>query len=178
MQYTQSFNQVVSYGAIVWNENERLHWDNFMSQGNKEEGDNLLAYSSCNFKAVAFFLTDSTSCINTETEFYSKLSWAKDTLDSITLRHEQLHFDIFEIYARMMRKELLETKFTRQSIFEITKKMRLKYELLCKDKNTKYDLDSNYSFDADKQKEWEDIISKKLAELNAFKNTQLIVMSK
>lgn len=37
-------------------------------------------------------------------------SWIKDKSDSLTLLHERAHFDITEIYARKLRKELATIK--------------------------------------------------------------------
>jgi hypothetical protein len=37
-------------------------------------------------------------------------SWIKDKSDSLTLTHERAHFDITEIYARKLRKELSTIK--------------------------------------------------------------------
>src|SRR5438552_1289377 len=37
-----------------------------------------------------------------------KNSWIKSAKDIVSLRHEQGHFDICEVYARILRKEILK----------------------------------------------------------------------
>lgn len=37
-------------------------------------------------------------------------SWIRNANDTVTLKHEQGHFDICEIYARMLRRDIAKTK--------------------------------------------------------------------
>ena len=54
--------------------------------------------------------------------FYPTRSWYKpEVCNDVTLMHEQLHFDITELYARKMSKQLAETKFTENVKEEVLK---------------------------------------------------------
>jgi len=44
-----------------------------------------------------------------------KLSWIKNDGDTLSLKHEQGHFDICEIYARILRRDIREAKSLSQA---------------------------------------------------------------
>lgn len=86
--------------------------------------------------------------------FYPTKSWYKPELcNEVTLLHEQLHFDITELYARKLRKKLAETKFTKNVKEEIRKIYKATIRQL-NDFQNKYDTETNYSRNLPVQKRW------------------------
>lgn len=93
------------------------------------------------------------------------LSWIKVYCDTIELKHEQGHFDICEIYVRILRRDIKNAKSLSEAK-EI-------YEMTSADEKTKQD---NYEKDNTYQgggitSDWEEKISNRLKELDAYKNS-------
>lgn len=87
--------------------------------------------------------------------FYPTKSWFRpEVCNDITLLHEQLHFDISEVFARKMDKEMSETKFTQN----IKKEVREIYKRTLKeldDFQRNYDKETDFSRNLEKQKLWQ-----------------------
>ncbi len=98
-----SFSQ--NNNQISWSENCRLEWSDF--KGKKLEGFktqfgvNPTALSAL---YIEWFSASGTSKDYTLCAYFDmNRSWSGDTTD-LLLEHEQIHFDIYELYARKMRK--------------------------------------------------------------------------
>jgi len=83
------------------------------------------------------------------------------------LEHEQIHFDIQEIFSRKIRKQFEVFKnckvseYTHREIFNNYLDSLSNYQ-------EKYDLDTNYSLIKKKQEFWKAIVAKKLKELDLY----------
>ena len=86
--------------------------------------------------------------------FYPNESWYKpDLCNDNTLAHEQLHFDITEIFARKMRNKLQRTSFSD----DVKAEVRKIYNDILKelqDYQERYDWETNFSRNREKQGEW------------------------
>ena len=85
---------------------------------------------------------------------YPSLSWVKKGQSTkYLLQHEQLHFDISELHARIMRKKLKEYKPSKNvrkdlnKIYKRVERMRINMQEL-------YDLETNHSKNNENQKKW------------------------
>jgi len=93
------------------------------------------------------------------------------------LKHEQLHFDICELYARKLRKMMLETDFKKvkniqheiQNMYNKVNEEYAKYE-------RKYDEDTNHGENPAKQKVWSDDVTNQLKELDQYSSTMVNVV--
>ncbi len=105
--------------------------------------------------------------------FYQNTSFVKPVKEARTdllLRHEQLHFDIVELFARKFRqiiwyKRLDNIRKVTKKIPKLYKKIRrqlIKYE-------NEYDKETNHGKNIQKQKEWEEKVRKELKELEQFR---------
>jgi predicted secreted Zn-dependent protease len=95
--------------------------------------------------------------------FYPNESWYKPELcDANTLAHEQLHFDISELFARKMRNRLDRTSFSDDVKAEVRKIFKDILDEL-KDFQARYDMETNYSRNRGKQAEWDLAITEALA---------------
>jgi len=82
----------------------------------------------------------------------------KDTL----LAHEQLHFDICELYVRQLRKKIMEADL---DPMEFDKQINKMFEESWKDyqlKQQQYDNETGHGIIADKQLSWQEEIGKML----------------
>jgi len=92
------------------------------------------------------------------------LSWIRETGDSLTLTHEQGHFDICEIYARILRRDIQEAKSLLEAR-EIYEKVTADEEL----EHDQYDKENNFETGGI-TKEWKKRIMNRLQELALFEN--------
>jgi hypothetical protein len=100
--------------------------------------------------------------------FYPTKSWYKPKVcNDMTLLHEQLHFDISEVFARKMDSEMSTTKFTKN----IKQEVRVLYKRILTELDAfqrRYDLETDFSRNIAQQKLWQKQISEVLKEKNDY----------
>ena len=110
------------------------------------------------------------SKINVIPYFFKRKSWSCSN-SSETLEHEQLHFDIMELFSRKIRHDFEIKKSNKQSKIESyfeSYKNRFKE---CSVYQQLYDKETIHGTISLKQLEWEDRITRELKELDAYKYT-------
>jgi hypothetical protein len=110
----------------------------------------------------------------TQALFSKEASWFKPEAKSHIniLIHEQLHFDIAELYARYLRKYLATDKNYKTNTPEDADKMMVYIENNFKameSENIRYDIESDHSRNKEKQHQWELDVAKRMKELEAYK---------
>jgi hypothetical protein len=152
--------------SLPWETSRKLTWDDFKgpipldavpaattaSGISYEYSANLIHHEvELDFEVTAFF--------------YPNESWYKPNLcDAHILQHEQLHFDISEVFARRMRMKLRNTSFTENVKSEIRKIYRETLKEL-EDLQDKYDWETNFSRNAEAQSRWNARIKEALERL-------------
>ncbi|MFT7158712.1 MAG: hypothetical protein ACI8Q1_003746 [Parvicella sp.] len=154
--------------SIEWSANNELEWSNYEYIETGLFVKEALTYSSIQ---IASILKDDASTPNYKITalFYSSKSWINDTSSNSLLKHEQLHFDITEVFARKMRKRvslLREAGITDDKIYldELT---RLYNE--CQEFQSKYDQETFSGLEETEQMNWEKRITKTLIEFYQYK---------
>jgi len=104
-----------------------------------------------------------------EAKLYRNFSWAiYDTGKEHVLKHEQLHFDITELYVRKFRKALHEYEIGRtirkdvNNIYQTLEYERKEIQML-------YDKETNHSLNKEEQLIWEEKVNELLIKLEDFK---------
>ncbi len=157
-----NFTSQDKINKIFWSKNIPLQWKDFMGSPKQNQG----------FAAMTSY------CIETAEEegrvyincsFDKKKSWRIKKKESENLlRHEQYHFNIAEVYARKMRKTIIDHK-TRLGAKEFTKIFKSTLNE-CETAQKKYDKDTNHSIIFQEQTKWENNTDKQLEELSNFSN--------
>ena len=99
-------------------------------------------------------------------------SWIKPNATNEILKHEQLHFDITEIYARELRKRIkaLQNTFPDKDVVDMQIKAAFKqYARMMEREQTRYDNETNHSIIVDMQKKWSDSVAIRLINLKDYK---------
>ena len=104
--------------------------------------------------------------------FDPNTSWFRDpkNASAALLRHEQLHFDITEVYARIMRQKLVAFSakancLKLQPAFNnLTKGVYAEWDR----EENRYDQESNHGLNAPRQAFWEKQTQQKLEALKSF----------
>ncbi|MDP6909549.1 MAG: hypothetical protein QF371_08585, partial [Flavobacteriales bacterium] len=104
-----AFGKIVSAQAekcrscIEWQEERVLKWSDFKGKPNKLSKNEALTDSGI---AISLTCDDEHSEVKVESFFNPYKSWSKNHTSDYLLEHEQLHFDITELFARKLRKQL------------------------------------------------------------------------
>ena len=106
---------------ILWNENQKLSWNDF--RGKPIPSASFVASTNTGI-SFQYSYSIKNGDVNVEysvDSFFSpEGSWyIPQRVNAHILRHEQAHFDISELHARMLRKNLYGKKFSKRLVKEI-----------------------------------------------------------
>ena len=149
---------------IEWTHNRKLTWSDFKAV--PEKNNAAAALTSTSIKIDCGY-SNSTAEYHIRCSFDPSKSWGRVKNDYI-LSHEQAHFDIAEIYARKLNKDLKsykpdENNFSKDVNKIYEKVMREYYE-----EQEKYDHETNFSINRARQEEWLKKVSEELSGLKKF----------
>ncbi|MEM7380630.1 MAG: DUF922 domain-containing protein [Bacteroidota bacterium] len=152
------------YETILWSRDYRLSWSDF--KGKVPDSPRAAATTasgiSYEFSTVSNKKGKYELDYTVSTFFYPNKSWYQPKLcDEVILGHEQLHFDISELFARKMRRLMDEASFTENVKNEVKAIYRKINEELAAFQQM-YDRETNFSRDREKQAEWNEKIAKAL----------------
>lgn len=157
--------------SILWNEKDRLDWSDFKGKPDLKMDAAALTASGLSFELSAktskFSLIEFNAVV--EARFYPDKSWyKKEFANSFVLAHEQLHFDITELYARKFRQKIDQATFTvhiKKELSALNKSINMEL----KEMQQEYDRDSNFSRNAETQLRWQGLIQNELKKLTKYK---------
>lgn len=151
---------------VYWHDDSRLSWSDF--RGRPVHSSPHGAMSSVGVDLNYVQRGDQVS-ISIQAFFIRRSSWVKaDTKTDEALNHEQGHFDIAEIYARKLRKEVGEmggrgttlVKRAHRAHEAITRALHACQE--------KYDTETKHHLDRSQQQIWNDWIAQQLQSLAPY----------
>ena len=154
--------------TIVWNADTVLSFDDFTGKLKKR---------ALGMTVTTIFLynkeVDGQLRFYVEAIFIKSKSFIEKTSEYV-LKHEQLHFDICELFARKLRQKIAQKDFKKvKNIGEVINNM---YQRIFKEfeaMQIKYDSDTEHGRNAAKQKVWEDNIALQLKDLGEFSSTEV-----
>ena len=154
---------------LPWRKDFKLTYSDFEARPNKNHPYAAITYSGMSYGFNAQVVNGKVEVdYEVKSFFVANKSWMKMHLaDENLLAHEQLHFDITELFARKLRKQLSEMTFTENVKAEIRKAYQEQHEAK-KEYQHLYDEETNHSKRIKQQKEWEIKVAKELEELKNF----------
>ena len=152
---------------LVWSADRPLTWVDFKARSMATE--RLQALTSCNID-VQVACKDFVFSSTVKTVFLPQDSWVQNAgKASVTLlRHEQLHFDLTEVHARLLRQKLSTVKLDCQHLNPAFNTLTKNYFSAWQREEGRYDQETNHGLNAEKQKFWETQVRQRLALLEAF----------
>ena len=156
------FGQEIEEG-VLWDSNLRLTWADFKGKVPPAAVPAATTASGISYTYSANLMHHEVILdYEVNAYFYPNESWYKPSVcDANTLSHEQLHFDISELFARKMRNRLDRTSFSDDVKAEIRKIYKDILQEL-QDFQDQYDWETNFSRNKEKQAEWNQKIAKAL----------------
>lgn len=149
---------------IDWSNTRRLNWTDFRANPDPSSPNAALTNTSINIE-FGYSKTELTYAI--KCRFDKTKSWVR-VKNNLVLGHEQGHFDIAEIHARKLNKELKAYKFNSRTVSDDVNAI---YERVMKQHHAaqnEYDRETDFSRKKDKQEEWLGKIEKELNSLQAY----------
>ncbi|WP_217363259.1 DUF922 domain-containing protein [Winogradskyella undariae] len=158
--------------SLTWNEDVKLTWADFKGTPDSESDAVALTASGITFgfsvKTSEKKIVDFSTTVFTH--FYPNKSWyLKDKSNTYILNHEQLHFDITELYARQFRQKLAKLEVNKNVKAQM-KRLHAAINEELNETQQRYDMQTNHSLNVKMQKEWNTNIQKELDKLEAFKS--------
>ncbi len=153
--------------TIKWDADRRLSWEDFKGKPEENSPAAAITASGISYYFSTYEDHNGEMGINytVTTYFYPNKSWYNRQLgDRIILSHEQLHFDIAELFARKMRAQLASTRFTRNVKEEVREIYRKINEELSEFQH-RYDSETDYSRNYEAQILWNEVIAQALEEV-------------
>ncbi|MGJ8593336.1 MAG: DUF922 domain-containing protein [Aquaticitalea sp.] len=158
--------------VISWRDDLKLTWTDFKGPPKAHKYAVAVTASGITFEFSVKELNAEIISFDTKVEahFYPDKSWyiKKEGTPQI-LAHEQLHFDITELYARKFRQQIAQLKVNgklktqlRELHLNINKELALAQNL--------YDQETDNSVNRDFQAKWVLYVEQELAKLEAYKS--------
>ncbi|RDV12632.1 DUF922 domain-containing protein [Pontibacter diazotrophicus] len=149
---------------VTWSMNRRLSWEDFRGQPDEKNPHHALTAANlavnANCKNQGF--TYQVNCVFLPTE-----SWTKNKKSQQLLEHEQLHFDLTEVHARLLRKELqnLNCANLKEKLNATVSRAFAKW----KADQEAFDTASKHGVNAEKERQWAATIAQRLRALESYK---------
>jgi hypothetical protein len=150
---------------VEWKQGEKLTWDDF--QGPADYANEMQAHTTSRIN-YNWQCDGGMFMAEVESVFDREKSWKKDLETDALLAHEQLHFDLTEVWARQLRKafSILEDpcSLSPEEIKEIADQVRGQWQA----EQKLYDLRTDHGRDAEWQLSYGVIVKGQLEELQEF----------
>lgn len=150
-----------------WSPSRKLTWEDYKGAPSRGQHDQVAARSTCRF-GITIDTVNGVK-VDVTSEFISSLSNVRAGQQTpALLAHEQLHFDICEVYARLLRKELAHGTLTKANVAAISKDAFLKYHQAYWERQHIYDQETNHGLNAENQLLWNKQVATALTDLQAY----------
>ncbi len=148
---------------LVWKQDFALTWESY-----KGEPDNSLTSEYQALTYVSFLPVGKTQDAKVVCVFDAKSSWTTTQSGSL-LNHHQVHFDLGEVYARRIRRDL-QALLTEGNLNERTQleTVEKNYELYSEEFN-QYNDETSHGIDKAQQQVWLRKVTNALRQLSEYK---------
>jgi len=152
---------------LTWSAARPLSWANFKRQ--PPSPDRLAALTASNID-VQVACKDFVFSSTVTAVFLPQESWVRDApkASANLLRHEQVHFDITELHARMLRQKLRTVKLDCEHLNPAFNNLTKAAFAAWQREESRYDQETNHGLNVEKQKFWETQVQQRLALLASF----------
>ena len=158
---------------IDWDKNIKLKQSDFKANSKESAGFAVASTAS----AFGFSITDNNGEItgNIYVRFYPyKSYWNPEYRNSEVrtdvLEHEQLHFDICELYGRKLYKEIINLRDSGKLDDKHMDILYSRIERQYSKYQDKYDEETNHSINRTEQAKWNKLIKRELNQLSKYSN--------
>jgi hypothetical protein len=159
-----------SSSTLMWEADRKLSWDDFQGKPDYNFGDvsaltssGIIHYKGCEDGKIIY---------KVQAYFEKNHSWVKpEAYTDHHLAHEQIHFDITELYARKLRKALEKREFKcgeEERFDAFVANFLRKWQTA----QINYDNQTHYSMKPAKQNEWKYLVAMELSLHDSYKDSE------
>ena len=173
LMLSHSYSQVISKSEIPWDSSIKLTWNDYKIV--KSKSPSIFSAVSRTYVNYSIEKVDKKCLLNIQAIFNKNNSWvnSESVYSENLLSHEQNHFNIEEVVARMFRKKVIEQLQNEKCPINL-KKLKSKYVGIANKLHGKYDKKTNYSLDKESQIKWQgEIIPKMLEDLKEYSSSKV-----
>lgn len=159
---------------IYHDNNVKLRWKDYKATPDPDFGAIAVSYVGFRMSYKGTARQDSLIVI-VESFFDPKISWTKPDTTAYTLTHEQLHFDITELYSRKLKLSIQNATLTYKNYQSVMRELE---RAAHKDMNTAdsiYEVATDYSRNATEQKKWNENIAADLKNMSTYAKDTFVV---
>lgn len=164
-----SYHHVTSdelLNRIDWREGHRLDWADF--QGDPDYDNYKVAAMTSSIIQFKHFCNGENLTSAAKAIFVKDESWVRaDATTEHYLEHEQMHFDITEIFARQLRKLLAENEYKCYEVDELERQANIIFDEW-RASQLRYDRETSYSLNERGQRKWSHIVAENLDLYKAY----------
>lgn len=146
---------------IRWNQNQQLQWDDFTGKVNDSSRFDAESFAEVCYQYKFYNAQDFE--FEVYAHFDKNASWSrKEKQCEALLRHEQIHFNIAQLFAEKLKNDFRDFSYTKDfdaEVVQLFNRKKLEYQQM----QRQYDEETNHSLNKEKQKEWEDFIGNELS---------------
>ncbi len=157
---------------IEWKSDRKLLWSDFLGEPNTD----IFAFALTSYKIEIFpndVMVDENNNIQNYKDlhlnalFYKNHSWVIKKNEKL-LQHEQLHFDIAELFARKMRQKFEELKAQKIANYDSYMSIYIIFWKQCRKMQKDYDEKTSHGIKEAINSQWQINIYNELQNLNSF----------
>jgi hypothetical protein len=157
---------------ITWSSTVSLTWDDFRGRPHLHSSVGAVTMSGI---SLSYEGTDGSMVATVKATFDKEESWVNmKAADDHVLKHEQLHFDITELYARKLRAALKRVNPATSRPDRVIERLFDRYSDESKVYQEMYDKETDHSRNVKQQAVWDERIRRELAMMAG--DTALMVM--
>lgn len=152
-----------------WSEYMPLDWSDFQAVPPGMSKRNIAAITSSVIQ-YRYYCEDGKIQYSVQSVFLKDESWVRETARTNDyLRHEQLHFDITEVFARKLKRFLGQRTYYCDDVREFERQIN---DVLAqwRELQAKYDRETQYSLDYRRQASWNDYVATLLTRYEDYKD--------
>jgi hypothetical protein len=147
--------------VIYWNESVPLKWKYFSGKVKDTSAFDAEVFAEVRYTYEFFSTGDYRFDVYAQVD--PQTSWCKGAKQSADLlKHEQLHFDIAELFARRIKQAFENYQYTENfssEIEQIFNQKKAEYHAV----QRQYDEETNHSIDKEKQRSWQQQVQNELS---------------
>lgn len=175
-ELTVSFYKVDDVQAyeqrFSWTEERKLSWDDFKGGVPAGAAASTAAETSCGIAIETNTVSGNNPAkVYVFNTFVTGRSWVRPQHKTAPiLKHEQGHFDICELYTRLMRERFSKTKLEFNSMQRVIRDV---YNTTMQEYNKRqaqYEAETKHGVDDAAQEKWTEMIAKELSETESWKS--------
>lgn len=156
---------------IFWEEGRRLTWQDF-TEGTPGPGVAAHSALSIHYTVCKRSIWNGKVALRVDCTFQKSNSLVSTpNIHPLLLGHEQLHFDIAEVFARKLRKAFATSKLHTGNVDEEAKRLYQKVMLEYMNFQRMFDIETRYGAEKDVQLKWGRRVAEELKQLENYKDS-------